>query len=153
MATAKKRTRPTKAIDSAELATILSFAELHGDKRAAAEFNVSPRTLQRHRVAIREGRAPHLAALVAQRKNQSLERCADLLTDTYEAALRRLKDVLPEAKVSEVISATQMLGELHIGRKALLGGDDEGRPPTYPEGPGSPEAEGPGRGGAEVTLN
>lgn len=146
------RKRPRKAIDQTELATILSFAELHGDKRAAAEFGVSQRTLQRHRVAIREGRAPQLAALVAQRKSQSLERCADLLTDTYEAALRRLKDVLPEAKVSEVISATQMLGELHIGRKALLG-SDEGRPQADPEGPGSPETEGPDGRGAEVTLN
>lgn len=142
----KPKKRPPKSIDMEEMATILSYAELHGDKAAAAEFNVSTRTLQRRRAKMREGNDDSMVALVAQHKGQALERCSDLLTNTYEAALRRLHDVLPGATVEESISAVQMLGELHISRKAILGvdGDDDeanagfvGSHSTNANGPGA----------------
>ncbi len=120
-----KPKRPTKRLDADEIATILAYGDIHGDRAAAAEFNVSQRTLQRYRRALRDNRAPELSGLVAETKARAIDRCGDLLTETYGAALRRLKVVLPEATVAEVISAARMLGELHTERKALLGDEDE----------------------------
>lgn len=117
--------RPRKAIDPAELAVILAYGDRHGDKAAAEKFKVSHRTLQRYRAAVREGKAPELAKLVTDQKAVALERCQDLLTETYEAALRRLQAVLPNASPREVIGAVKIVGELHMTRNALEGDDEQ----------------------------
>lgn len=117
--------RPRKAIDPAEVATILAYGDRHGDKAAAAKFGVSHRTLQRYRAAVREGKAPELAKLVTDQKAAAIERCQDLLTETYEAVLRRLQVVLPNATPREVIGAAKIIGELHMTRSALEGDDEQ----------------------------
>ncbi len=117
--------RPKKAIDPAEIAMILAYGDRHGDKKAAAEFKVAHRTLQRYRAAIRDGKAPELARLVADQKRESLERCTDLLAETYEKSLLRLQEVLPAAAPREVIGAVKIVGDLMITRKALLDDDDD----------------------------
>lgn len=120
-----KKARPRKAIDPAEIAMILAYGDRHGDKQAAAQFNVSPRTLQRYRAAIRDNKAPELAALVAEQKREAVERCQDLLAETYEKALLRLQEVLPKAKPREVIGAVKIVGDLMITRNSLLDEDGE----------------------------
>lgn len=117
--------RPPKRIDQQELATILSFGDLHGDKAAAERFGVSLRTIQRRRAALRNGDDAQLAALVIEAKGRGLERCADLLTATYEVALRRLDQLIPEASFDETLSAVRVVGDLHLARAALTGDDDE----------------------------
>ena len=117
--------RPRKAMDPAELATILAYGDRHGDKAAADKFGVSNRTLQRYRAAMRDHRAPELSRLVAHQKERAVERCLDLLTETYEAALKRLQEVLPHAEPREVIGAVKIVGELCLTRNALQGEDDK----------------------------
>lgn len=117
--------RPRKAMDPDELAVILAYGDRHGDKAAAAKFSVSHRTLQRYRAAMREGKSPQLAKLVTDQKAVALERVQDLLTETYEAALRRLQEVLPSAEPREVIGAVKIVGELCLTRNALQGEDDQ----------------------------
>lgn len=111
-------------MDPAELAVILAYGDRHGDKAAASNYKVSERTLQRYRLAIREGRAPELAGLVAKQKGKAVERCLDLLTETYEIALKRLQAVLATTESTrEVTEAVRVVGELQLTRKAL--GDDD----------------------------
>lgn len=112
-------------MDPAELATILAYGDRHGDKAAAKEFGVAHRTLQRYRASIRDGKAPELAKLVAHQKAAAIERCGDLLTETYEAVLKRLQAVLPSASPREVIGAAKIVGELHLTRNALQGDDEQ----------------------------
>lgn len=130
--------RPRKQIDPAELATILAFGDRHGDKKAAAEFKVSLRTLQRYRAAVRDGKMPELAELVAQQKRAAVERCSDLLAETYEKTLRRLQEVLPQAQPREVIGATKIVGELMITRDVLRSDHEQQLGPDRQ----SPEAQG-----------
>ena len=117
--------RPPKKLDPAEVATILGYGDRHGDKAAAAKFNVSHRTLQRYRAAIRDGKAPELARLVERQKARAVNRCIDLLTETYEMALRRLQEVLPQATPHHVIGAVKIVGELALTRDALKGDDEQ----------------------------
>lgn len=108
--------RPPKKLDPAELATILAYAGTHTDKAAAEKFGLSTRTILRHKEAIRDGKAPELAALVAQQKQVAYERCADLLTETYELSLRRLQELLPTATGQLALDSAKVLGELRITR-------------------------------------
>lgn len=119
--------RPPKKLDPYEVATILGYGDRHGDRAAAAKFNVSYRTVKRYRAAIRDGKAPELDRLVQQQKARAVNKCIDLLTETYELALRRLQEVLPEATPHHVIGAVKIVGELALTRDALKG-DDEQQP-------------------------
>lgn len=119
--------RPPKRVDPAELAAILAFAATHTDRAAAAKFGISIRTISRHREAIRDGKAPELAQLVADQKNVVAARCADLLTETYEQSLRRLQEILPSATGQLALDAAKKLGELRITR-GVLGEPDTDAP-------------------------
>ncbi len=118
--------RPTKRIDAQELATILSYGDLHGDKAASAKFGVSLRTIQRRRAELKTGANAKLAGLVVEAKGRSLEPVTDLLTKTYEAALTRLDQLLPTADFDQTVSAFRALGDLHLARQALTSDDDDG---------------------------
>lgn len=132
--------RPPKALEPGELAVILAHAERHGDRATQKQFGISRRTLQRHREAIRDGRAPELAQLVADQKKVALARCSDLLTETYELALKQLQTTLPNATVRESVGAVKILGELRLTGKGL--GLDEQQPGDNREGPNPQEAGG-----------
>lgn len=117
--------RPPKKLDPAEVAAILGYGDRHGDRAAAAKFNVSYRTIKRYRAAIRDGKAPELDRLVQQQKARAVNKCIDLLTETYELALKRLQEVLPEATPHHVIGAVKIVGELALTRDALKGDDEQ----------------------------
>jgi hypothetical protein len=125
--------RPPKAIPTEELAGILAYAELHGDKAAAAQFSVSARTLQRYREGMRAGRHPELAALVDQKKAGAAKQCADLLVETYERGLqalaRRIDDTGTETRMKDrdLVGAVHILGNQLVTRNALAP-DDEQQP-------------------------
>jgi transposase-like protein len=133
---ARKGRRKTKP-DHHELASWLSHAATFGVKEAARKFGCSERTIERWRARIANGELPEVAALVAEQKRQAQERCNDLLTETYEASLRRMQEVLPNASPRDVIEAVKTLGELRITR-GVLGADDEqpgsGSQGSAPEG-------------------
>lgn len=134
--------RPTgRKLDPQELAVMIAYGDRHGDAAAAAKYGCNRRTLQRYRRAMREGRAPELSRLVAQQKAVALDRCIDLLTETYELALRRLQEVLPEATPHHVIGAVKIVGELALTRDALKG-DDEQQPSGNQQG-AAPAADAP----------
>lgn len=116
-----RSSRRGKRVDNATLASALALAALHGDKSASEKFGVSSRTLQRAREAIRDGKAPELARVVAEQKAHTVTVCRDLLRETFEKSLRRLQDVLPDAEPREVIGAVKIVGELVVARDALNG--------------------------------
>jgi len=157
--TAKKAAakRPPKALDVGELAVILAHADRHGDKATQKQFGISRRTLQRYREAIRAGRAPELAQLVTDQKKAALQRCSDLLSETYEMALKQLQTTLPSATVREAVGAVKILGELRLTSKGLglddkqPGDSGEGESPQADGGrdPGAPAA-GPRGGASEI---
>ncbi len=110
--------RPRKSIPNEELAAILAFATANGDKAASQKFGVSCRTLQRHREAIRAGRVPELAALVAENNQRVSKECQDLLTSTYEKALRALAKRIDSGDMKDwnLIGAVQTLGSQRLTR-------------------------------------
>jgi hypothetical protein len=133
-------------MDPAELAVILAYGDRHGDKAAAERYKLSHRTLQRYRAAMREGRAPELSKLVTHQKGAAVERCLDLLTETYEVALKRLQEVLPNAEPREVIGAVKIVGELCLTRNALQGEHEQ-------PGGDSPGAAAQGSAGTATTTH
>jgi hypothetical protein len=144
-----KPSRRTRRVDDATMATALAYAELHDDKAASKKFGIAIRTLQRRRADVKAGKADGLAELVADQKQVAVERCADLLTETFELGLRKLSALLTEpdddeeddgapgspvaARKSkkrritprEVIGAVKILGELRMTRNMLNEGDDD----------------------------
>lgn len=120
-----KRKRPPKAVSTEEMAAILAYSDIHGAKAASVKFSISERTIHRRRAEIRSGEAVGLAALVMQTKGEAAARCGDLLTDVLEDSLRHLQELMPTADVDQTISAVQMLGELDIAKKAIIGDSDE----------------------------
>ncbi len=118
--------RPPKRIDSTELATILSYGDMHGDKAAAEKFGVSLRTIQRRRAELREGKDDALAALVVSAKSKAVAGREALLASTYETALRRLETLLPTADFDQTVSAVKVVGDLQLAHDALNDDEDEG---------------------------
>jgi len=143
------RQRPRKAVDPAELAAILTFAELHGDKAASEQFGVSCRTLQRYRAELRAGRHPALAALVAQKKTDTAQRFEDQLTGVYERGLealrRRIDDTGQDTRMKDrdLIGAVHILGNQLVTRRALTGDDEPTRDDSAGAAPAAPGAAGP----------
>jgi hypothetical protein len=123
-----KQGRPPKSVDQAEVAAILAFAALHTDEAAAKQYRVSVRTIQRWKLAVKEGNRPEVAELVAQNKRTALEAHSDLLDETFEVALKALQDKLKDPAAGntlrQVAGALKIAGELKLQRDFLRDDDD-----------------------------
>ena len=117
--------RPPKRIEASELAAVLSYGDLHGDKAAAEKFGVSLRTLQRRRAEVRDGKNDKLAALVVGAKSKAVAGREALLAETYGAALERLRDLLPGADFDQTVSAVKVVGDLQLATDALNDDEDD----------------------------
>ena len=146
-----KKTRPPKTIPVEEVAAVLACAELHTDKVAAQQFNVSERTIQRRRREMLSGDCPELASLVAAKRREATKRCQDLLTETFEHSLKRLQQVLPAAECRDVVGAVKILGELQIVKKSLGVEDDEQPGATEQSEPSAQDAGGTRAGSTGVS--
>lgn len=114
--------RPPKKIGLLEQSSILAYGDLRTDLDAAKRFKVSPRTIARWRRELRRGQLPELAELVTQAKLKAAEKHGDLLDSGFEAAVTRIKRLLPKATIEEAIKAAETLGDLKITRDMFGGG-------------------------------
>jgi hypothetical protein len=140
-----RRGRKPKKTDPVEMAAILAHASLHDAKSAASKFSVSERTIARWRAALAAGDLPEVAKLVGQQKQKTLERCSDLLNETFDMSLRALQKKLDEMTGRQIVGACKILGELRQGRDFLSDPD----PDVERSGAGeSPAGDEEGAGGA-----
>lgn len=127
----KRTRRPPKPITPEELASILAYAELQGDKAASDKFNISIRSLQRHRHQLRSGARPDLAGLVAERKSVASKRCEDLLLSIYERGLNalglRIDDTQAETRMKDrdLVGAIHILGNQMVTRDVLIADEEQ----------------------------
>lgn len=125
--TTKRRTSKHSGhqLDQDAIAAALAMAATRGVNEAAKAFNVSVRSLQRYKAAAAKDPTSELAVAVSRARQRSLRRVDDLLTATWEAVLQRLKELLPEAQITEVLRAVEVVGEHRLARKALGVTDDD----------------------------
>jgi hypothetical protein len=128
-----------------DMAEALAYGQLFGDSAASEKFSISIRTIQRRRSEIAKGQKPELAAIVAQNAKIATMRSRDLLTDTYEAALKALaeriaaRDKCDRMKDYNLIGAIGILGSQKMTRDMVMSEDvvvegydaDNEPPPGY----------------------
>lgn len=133
----RKKGRPPKRLCNEEAATILAYAKRHGAAKAAMQYGVSKRTIQRYRTRLKSGTDQDLADLVAQKEAEVARRNSDELSDTFHAVLREVRLRLKSMSHAEVTSALATVGELQVAILVLNDGEDE-RAPIDWEGPAAP---------------
>lgn len=129
MPSPSKRKRPTKSMDVVEVAAALTFGDAYGDNAAAERYGVSARTLQRYRQRIREGSAPELAVLVAEKRAAVAAKHRDQLDEVFGEMLtalkKRVQDTQNPMLDRDLVGAIKIVGDQRTTRDALDLGDDE----------------------------
>ena len=140
MATSRRKRpqgRKPNTLDKAELAIILSHAATFGTVSAAKTFKLAERTIQRHQKAVREGKDPKLAEMIATEATRAAQRNRSKLQLALDVLLDRLMALAPTADLKVVLSGVETVGDLVTQRQVLIG---EGNS----ESPGAPAPEGVG---------
>jgi hypothetical protein len=96
------------------MAEALAYGQLFGDSAASEKFGISIRTIQRRRSEIAKGQKPELAAIVAQNAKIATMRSRDLLTETYEAALKALAERIAARDKSDRMKDYNLIGAIGI---------------------------------------
>ena len=124
--------RGGRAIETEEIAAILSYGDIHGDSAAARQFGVSLRTVQRYRKKLKLGSDPELTQAVAEKSRTVAEKYGDLMDEVFELALQALKtrvqtahDNVAPIEDRALIGAIKILGDQRVTRDFLADEDDE----------------------------
>ncbi len=114
-----------------EIASILTYGEIHGDRKAAAHFGISLRTIQRYRKQLKEGDNPEMARVVAEVSQHVATKHRDLMDEVFELSLQSLKVRVVSAlankspiKDRSLIEAIRILSEQRVTRDFLLEDED-----------------------------
>ena len=146
-------------LDPEKVAAALAVEVTSGAKAAAEAFGLSVRSIRRYKAFVAAHPDAPLAVAVRGARARALRRVDDLLTQTWEAFLHRLQELLPKATMAETVEGAKVIGELRITQEAL--GVDDHSSKDEPakaqdherfigagQGPAAPEAEDrhPGQG-------
>jgi hypothetical protein len=155
----KARGVPGQPLDNDKVSAALAMETTSGAKDACAAFGLSRRSLQRYKAFAKQHPDSDLAKAVTAARRRALRRVDDLLTQTWEAFLHRLQELLPEATMAETVEGAKVIGELRITQEALGVDDHQPKDDTAKaqdhecfvrtgQGPAAPEAEDrhPGQG-------
>lgn len=140
-----KRAKKLRRVDPQHVATILAYTALHGRDKAAEEFKVGRRSIDRWKAKVERGEWPEVARLGAEQRSKALARSSDLLTETFDKALKALQEKLTEMTGRQVVGAIKICGELIQGRD-FLSPEDVDRPRQSEPPPGDEAGAGPASG-------
>jgi hypothetical protein len=146
-----RRPSPKRPSDE-RLAEILTFEATETVEKTAAKFGMSERSIWRWKAMVGRGELPEVAALVRQIKSSAVQRCKDLLTEAYEASLRRMIALLPDSTIEQAIKAGEMCGGLKITKDAL-GGEPDSPTESSGDSPEAPEASRRGQSGEATPIH
>jgi hypothetical protein len=111
---AKRKPKRPVTKPPADIAEAMAYAKLFGDNAASEKFGISVRTLHRRRAEVIKGQRPELALLVEQRAKLATMRSRDLLTETYEAALKALAERIAARDKSDRMKDYNLIGAIGI---------------------------------------
>jgi hypothetical protein len=114
------------SVDPDRIAAILADAQALGDKTACDNWNISRKTLDRHRK--RAAQHPELSKVVAHKKEVLERTWADDRGRVLRRILARIDMLVAEAPVEQlrdVVGAAKVLGDLELVARAL---NDEQQP-------------------------
>jgi hypothetical protein len=133
-----------KIQDDQDIAIILSHAATFGTGKAAKEFGLNRKTIQRYQSDVRTGKNPELAKLVATETERSRARSRSKINRALDAMLDRVIELAPSATLPEAILGAEKIGDLATARKVMgvVEGDSEGETAPGPQGLGRETASG-----------